>query len=341
MKQCNEIVCSVCIANYNGIRYIDACIKSILRQDCNFFVEIIIHDDASTDNSIDFIKKNYPNVRLIESEKNVGFCKSNNRMAKVAQGEFLLLLNNDAELFPNALSTLCREAVKVAKPVILGVPQYNAATKNLIDRGMLFDPFLYPIQNLDIQRKDVGMVTGACLWIPKLMWNEIGGFPEWFHSIAEDMYICLIARLKGYKVVCLQNSGFYHWVGSNLGGGKIFQNRLKTNSIRRALSERNRMSIMIMTYPFPFFQIFFPIHLGIFLAEGIFISLMKKDLHFLFRIYLFSVFSIKEKFNKIMLARSHIQKNRNTKLISCLKIFKITLYKLTMLTRYGFPYIQK
>ena len=99
-------VCSVCIANYNGAEIIGACIESIIAQTCDFPIEVIVHDDASTDDSVALIQRNFPFVRVIPSEKNVGFCISNNRMAGQARGEFILLLNNDAALAPDALATL-------------------------------------------------------------------------------------------------------------------------------------------------------------------------------------------------------------------------------------------
>ena len=99
-------VISVCIANFNGEDFICECIDSVLNQDTKLDIEIIVHDDASTDNSITLIRSRYPQVKLIESKTNSGFCKSNNKMANIARGEYLLLLNNDAQLFPDALQAL-------------------------------------------------------------------------------------------------------------------------------------------------------------------------------------------------------------------------------------------
>src|ERR1035437_2269249 len=121
-------ICSVCIANYNGVGLIEDCIDSVLTQDCGFEIEIIIHDDASTDDSVALIRERYPQVKLIESKQNVGFCISNNRMVAQANGEYILLLNNDAELLPDALKTLHAEAQSGTAPAILGLPQYDAAT---------------------------------------------------------------------------------------------------------------------------------------------------------------------------------------------------------------------
>ena len=79
-------------------------------QDSGFPVEIIVHDDASSDGSVALIRQYYPQVVLIESPNNVGICVANNRMAALAKGDYLLLLNNDAALWPDALATLLATA---------------------------------------------------------------------------------------------------------------------------------------------------------------------------------------------------------------------------------------
>jgi GT2 family glycosyltransferase len=137
-------VCTVCIANYNGLDLIDACIQSVLKQDCSFPVEIIVHDDASTDDSVQYIRQHYPEVEIIESDQNVGFCISNNRMVNVAKGKYILLLNNDAALFPDALRTLHETATHMTEAAILGLPQYDASPGELIDIASRFDLSLNP-----------------------------------------------------------------------------------------------------------------------------------------------------------------------------------------------------
>ncbi len=331
-------MCSVCIANYNGIGYLDACLKSILSQNFQFPFEIIIHDDASTDNSVDFILANYPDVQLIKSKDNVGFCISNNRMVEKAKGDFVLLLNNDTELFPNALTMLFREAQK--EPAILGPAQYNAATGQRIDIGNLFDPFLNTVPNHDTSRRHVGMVSGGCLWIPRKIWHEIGGFPEWFHTLGEDVYLCFMANLRGYPVKALKETGFYHWVGSNIGGGKIVEKQLKTSIWRRAYSERNRSYVMLMGYPFPIFQIIFPLHIICLFFEGLLLSLIKKDRKIFYNIYYFAILNVIYNFKKITLLRKTIQSFRRISLLTLLNFFQLKPYKLQMLIRYGLPLLK-
>ena len=89
-------LCSICIANYNGEGIISDCLDSIYHRKRHRTFEIIVHDDASTDNSVQYLRKHYPQVTIIESDVNVGFCISNNRMVDRARGEYVLLLNNDA-----------------------------------------------------------------------------------------------------------------------------------------------------------------------------------------------------------------------------------------------------
>ena len=135
------LLVSVCIANYNGMDVIDDCIRSVQAQLGDIAVEILVHDDASTDASVAHIQDHYPQAKLIISETNVGFCIANNRMAAQAQGPYLLLLNNDAALYPDALQALLEEANNIGKPAILTLPQYDATTGVIVDRGCLLDPF--------------------------------------------------------------------------------------------------------------------------------------------------------------------------------------------------------
>jgi GT2 family glycosyltransferase len=296
-----------------------------------------VHDDASTDNSISFIKTNYPEVILIESQTNVGFCKSNNRLSEIAQGKFLLFLNNDATLLPDALSTLYSSATTSTTPTILGLPQFDMQTGELIDRGSIFDVFLNPIPNKKLQRQNVGMIIGACLWIPKVIWDEIGGFPEWFHTLTEDLYICLVAQVVGYDVKVLTNSGFKHWVGKSLGGGKVKQGKLETTYRRRRLSERNKTFVIFLCYPLLLLVAVFPIHLLILCIEGILLSISKHNKEIWSSIYLYTLISVWKERKLLLQHRKKIQQNRKISYRRFLSIFTWYPYKLKMLLLHGLP----
>ena len=333
-------ICSICIANYNGMGIIDSALRSVTSQNAHIPIEIIVHDDASTDGSVDFIRKNFPNVRLIASEINVGFCISNNRMVSTARGEYILLLNNDAILLPNAISTLYEEACRQDPPGILGLPQYNFFTGKLIDRGLLFDPFINAVPNQSTERTDVGMIIGACLWIPRILWEELGGFPEWFHTLGEDMFICCLARLRGYSVQIIHASGFKHRVGSSLGGGKVVTNRLSTIKKRRALSERNKSYVIALTYPSPFFQLIFPLHLALLLFEGVLLCFIKKDLNLLSSIYISCIRSLWHERKRLYDLRRNVQSSRRISSSGFFSPFILIPYKLLMLIKHGVPKIK-
>ncbi len=332
-------LCSVCIANYNGIGVIAQCINSIIEQDCEFPVEIIVHDDASTDSSVEFICKHYPDAHLIVSNKNVGFCISNNRMVEKARGKYILILNNDAELFPDALREFSNYAEQQKKSGILGLRQFNAETDELIDFGVILDPFMNSIPNKNLSRNRVAMMIGACMWMPKSLWKSVGGFPKWFHTMHEDMYICCMARLYGYPVQMINSSGYKHWVGKSLGGGKVVQYRLSTNTYRRALSERNRIYVMVMCYPNPAFAIILPMHLMLLLFEGIVLAVIKRDIGVLISIYLSSIGSFWKKRKKLFSIRQKIQRKRAINCKMFLSAFNLVPHKLRMLMKHGIPEI--
>ena len=335
-----EPVVSVCIANYNGMAIIDDCLRSVLEQESKIPVEILVHDDASSDGSAAYIRDHYPNVTLIESTENVGFCIANNRMVERASGEFVLLLNNDAALFPDALATLHRAAQNIGRPAILGLPQYDASSGELIDIGSLFDPFLNPLPNLDPHRNEVGMVIGACLWIPKRLWNELGGFPEWFGSIAEDMYLCCRARLAGYAVRALPDSGYRHWQGKSFGGNRVAENRLSTTYRRRVLSERNKSFVMVLIYPAPVFHCMFPLHLVLLLTEGAVLAMLKFQWAPFREIYLASMKALWYERERLRLLRRELQAQRNIGRWRFFSVFRWLPHKLRLLLKHGVPQIR-
>ncbi len=339
-RSLEKTICSVCIANYNGIDLIGECIDSVLAQDCGFNVEIIVHDDASNDGSVAYIRACYPQVNLLVSDENCGFCVSNNRMVNVASGQFILLLNNDARLRPAALQAFYQRACHQKKQGILGLPQYSIEDNKLVDRGNLFDIFLNPYPNYDVERRLVGVVTGGCFWIPLTLWRDLGGFPEWFHTVAEDIYLCCAARLWGYPVEILTDPGFDHWIGSSLGGGKIRDNRLHTTLRRRAWSERNKTFTIIICYPMPWILLIFPLHLGLLLMEGCLLSLFKWDGRLWRDIYWFCLREVWEKRRLLWRKRQFIQSKRVIKSKEFFALLSLMPHKLNMLISHGLPEVR-
>lgn len=260
---------SVCIANFNGGRLVLDSIESVYAQTGDFTFEIIVHDDCSTDGSAERIEETFEAVRMIRGDVNRGFCVSNNRMAEVATGRFLLMLNNDAVLRAGSLQRLIEFAKAGHGDCILGLPQFALEDGTLVDRGYETDPFLNPIPVTEVGPRDVGVATGACLWVPIAIWREIGGFPDWFESVAEDIFLCTAARLLGHRVVVLDGPGFDHWVGRQLGGGKVVRGKLQTTARRRRLSERNKTYGMLCCHPWPTLLVLLPLHFLLLMVEAL------------------------------------------------------------------------
>lgn len=328
---------SICIPNYNGADYIRECIGSVLAQERDYEIEIILHDDASTDNSLNIIRKEFPEVHVLSSKTNAGFCISNNRMVGYSHGTYILLLNNDAILRLGSLRAFLLEAEASATPGIIGLPQHSLVDGALVDRGYEFDVFMNPIPAFAPGRQEVATVTGACLWIPRRVWDEIGGFPDWFGSVAEDIYLCHAARLLGYSVVVLDAPGFDHWIGRNLGGGKVMEDKLVSTTRRRTLSERNKTAVMMICYPFAALLAILPLHFALLAAEGIALLVTGTPWIKVKAIYLTLPASLSNNFSRVIATRKRIQTRRGIGKMDYLRRFRLLPWKLVMLLRHGMP----
>lgn len=328
---------SICIPNYNGADYIRECIGSVLAQERDYEIEIILHDDASTDDSLSIIRKEFPEVHVLSSKANAGFCISNNRMVGYSRGTYILLLNNDAILRLGSLQAFLLEAEASATPGIIGLPQHSLVDGALVDRGYEFDMFMNPIPAFAPGRQEVATVTGACLWIPRRVWDEIGGFPDWFGSVAEDIYLCHAARLLGYPVVVLDAPGFDHWIGRNLGGGKVMENRLVSTTRRRALSERNKTWVMMICYPLSVLLFVMPLHIALLSIEAAALLLTGTPWDKVRAIYLSLPSGLLGGLPHVIDTKRRIQSHRRIRFGNYLRRFRLLPWKLVMLLRHGMP----
>lgn len=328
---------SVCIPNYNGAEYIEQCIRSVLAQERDYEIEIILHDDASTDESLQIIRAQFPQVEVLANKENVGFCISNNRMVDHSRGEYVLLLNNDAVLRPGSLKAFRDYAVTQPIQGILGLPQYTLYDGSLVDRGYEFDLFMNPIPVFAEGPTEVSTVTGACLWIPRKVWDEIGGFPDWFESVAEDIYLCHAALLLGYPVVVLAAPGFDHWIGRNLGGGKIVSEGLVSTTRRRALSERNKTWVMMICYPFSMLLAILPIHFLLLATEAAALTVTGTHWKKVKTIYVSLPKAIWRHLAQVITTRKRIKALRRLSFRNYISRFHPLPWKLILLLRHGFP----
>lgn len=333
--------CTVCIANYNGEHLLADCLDSVLEQATDFAIEIIVHDDASTDRSLDLLRERYPQVKVIASDSNVGFCVGNNRMAAQARGDYLLLLNNDAALWPGALTTLMNEARAQSTAGILTLPQYDWESGDLVDRGCLLDPFYNPTPNLDPDRRDVGYVIGACLWIPRLLWIELGGFPAWFESIGEDLYLCCMARSRSRPVEVAASAGYRHRQGASFGGNRANARHLNSTVRRRRLSERNKTRVLLIFTPTLLVWPLLLLHLVLLAIEGFALGVITRNPRLASAIYGHAIASTVADLGVLRRARRNAQETRTITLRRYARAFTLFPRKLALLRRYGIPTVTR
>jgi len=330
---------SVCIANYNGEQLLSDCIDSVLAQDVAASVEILVHDDASTDASLVLLQTQYPQARLIASSRNVGFCVSNNRMVEAASGDYVLLLNNDAALAPGALSVLLAGQHRIGGPCILSLPQYDWESDTLVDRGCLLDPFYNPVPNLDSAREEVAYVIGACLWVERRLWQELGGFPGWMESIGKDLYLCGLARLRGVPVRCLDGSGYRHRQGASFGGNRA-DGGLCSTYRRRALSERNKTWAMLVCTPGWVAWPLLIVHMVLLCVEGVLVSALRRDARLWREVYLPVPRSVLASRRKWKMLRQRVQNSRLVTSREWWRTFVWVPRKLSLLCRHGIPEVR-
>jgi len=225
---------SVIILQYNNTDYLDRCLKSLKKTKYKHF-EVIVVDNNSKDNSVEFMKKNYPDIKLVENEKNYGFAEGNNKGVKYTNGEYLFFLNNDVEVDPNWLGeivkTMKNEDVAACQPKVLSLRdkkkfEYAGAGGGFIDkygygicRGRVYDIVEEDEGQYD-DEIDVFWVCGVALCIKKDIFVKAGMFDKDFFVYGEEIDLAWRLHLLGYKLKYVPKSIIYH-LGRGTAGEKI------------------------------------------------------------------------------------------------------------------------
>ena len=328
---------SVCVANYNGDAVIRRCLDSVLEQVCDADVEVLVHDDASSDGSADIVASEYGDtVLLVRSERNVGFCRSNNRLAERATGDVLLFLNNDTRLHVGALAALLGEHERGVGDGVVTLSQFEMGSGELLDRGLLMDVFANPIPNYERQ-VELASVMGSCLWIGRDTWQRVGGFPEDFGSMAEDLYVCTAVRLAGGHVTVADESGYDHVVGHSFGGGKVVAGRLSTSFRRRRLSELNKARVIALCYPAPFHLLALAANALALSIEAVVLCTIGRTLRPLREVYAPALTTLVREWPQVSARRRAVQRTRSASLRQFFGPVSLWPHKLRLLFRHGVP----
>lgn len=220
-----KIELSVIIVNYNGVQYLKECLDSLYKKLSDIAFEIIVLDNNSSDDSCNFLKTNYPDVKLIESKINHGFGKGNNEAVKEAQGFFLLLINNDTVVLDPISPAL--EILKFDNSIgVIGINMLNGNREYLPAAGNFpnFNNMFQMKKLLQIGTEfktgkftntqyEVDWLGGSFLLLRKETYELIKGFDEDYFLYVEDVDFSKKIANLGLKRIFLPNYSYIHFVG--------------------------------------------------------------------------------------------------------------------------------
>lgn len=247
--------CSVVILNWNGKQFLEQFLPSVVKYSKG--ADIIVVDNWSTDDSLDFIKKNYPNeVTSIELDQNYGFTGGYNKSIAKIKTRYSVLLNSDVEVSKNWLQPIIEmmnqdQMIAACQPKILWYKdkssfEYAGAGGGYIDkygypfcRGRVFDTLETDTGQYD-DTKEVFWATGACMFVRTEVYNNLGGLDEDFFAHMEEIDLCWRMQNTGYKVYYNGKSQVYH-----VGGGTL----AKSNPKKTYLNFRNNLQTLAKNLP--------------------------------------------------------------------------------------------
>jgi len=227
---------TISLLNYNGKELLKKCLESIYRETKGIIFKVYVVDNASTDGSVEMIKRDFPQVRLIENNENRYFAKAHNQVLKsVKDTEYFCLLNNDTLICDNALTNMVRAMkirdIQIAGPMLVnkdGSNQRSCSRNPSLIYGIFQSLHINTIfPNNSVKRhKDyaeweqiypcaVDTVGGSCIFINSHVFNSINYLDEQFVIYWEELDLCRRAS-KFWKIWYLPHEKIIHYWGVDM-----------------------------------------------------------------------------------------------------------------------------
>lgn len=229
---------SIIIVNWNSAAYLRKCLASIYQHTRETSFELVVVDNASTEDCNDMLTHDFPDVRLIAAETNLGFARANNLGASATSGRILLFLNPDTEVSSDALSDMAVWLQAHPGSGAVGAPLLNSdgslqdscvqsfptILNQILDCALLRRYFpnstLWGTRSL-YSSKDaaakVDAISGACFMVRRAVFEAVGGFTESYFMYAEDLDLSYKIHRAGFEVVCLSSCEVLHYGGTSSG----------------------------------------------------------------------------------------------------------------------------
>lgn len=234
---------AVVILNWNGKNLLEKFLPSVVQYSQREWADVIVADNASSDDSISFLKSKYPDIQLIQLDKNYGFADGYNRALEQLSHTYFVLLNSDVEVSKNWLDPIYETFennadIAAAQPKIKAYHQkgsfeYAGAAGGFIDylgypfcRGRILDNIEVDNNQYDSQ-KDIFWASGAALFIRSEVYKTSGGLDADFFAHMEEIDLCWRIKNRGYNIIIEPKSTVYHVGGATLpshSSRKLFLN---------------------------------------------------------------------------------------------------------------------
>lgn len=245
---------AVIILNWNGAQMLRQFLPSVVRNTAD--AEIIVADNGSTDESLQVMRDEFPEVRTVVLDKNYGFAEGYNRAVAEVEAEYIVLLNSDVETPEGWLQPLVaymdeNTDCAACQPKLLSYHdkamfEYAGASGGYIDkfgypfcRGRIFGTVEKDNGQYD-DIADIHWATGACMVVRRDIYIRCGGLDARFFAHNEEIDLCWRMRIQGYRITCVPQSCVYH-----VGGGTLPQG----NPRKTYLNFRNNLTMLYKNLP--------------------------------------------------------------------------------------------
>lgn len=213
-----RILASVIIPNWNGSKLLEDCLSSLAAQTFLDF-EIILVDNGSTDNSVGYVKENFPGVRIISLQKNFGFARAINEGVRVSKAKYVVFLNNDTSVDKNFLKSLIECADLHPEVISVNSKLLNFYNKKIIDGVGILINEIGQARSIGWQEKDRGQysseqyifgATGGASLFRRENFIKLGLFDENYFMYSEEVDFAFRAQFQGYKSIFCPEAKVFH-----------------------------------------------------------------------------------------------------------------------------------
>lgn len=246
---------AVVILNWNGKKFLEKFLPAVVKHSLDTS-EVIVADNASSDDSVDFLKTNFPDVRIIQNSSNGGFAKGYNDALAQVESDYYVLLNSDIEVTENWITPIIElmesdKNIAACQPKILSYHEpekfeYAGAGGGFIDkygypfcRGRLFQTIEKDTGQFD-DTIEIFWASGACMFVRAELFHKSGGFDNDFFAHMEEIDLCWRLKNNGYKIMYCPASVVYH-----VGGGTL----PKSSSRKTYFNFRNNSLLLYKNLP--------------------------------------------------------------------------------------------